>query len=750
MKIFAIFLLGVSNFVFAEANPGQNLLNYFSATCESQRNWTQLALNDARNLMDVIASIRDDEDCKSVAGAVSQLGNLENKLTALSYDYTYQKEIAALEAQEIEILSQLSVSENTDTNIQLEGTLREIQIQKASQLALNNQYTHYNGGELRYLYSTIINSTATAFKAISNNQLCLDKHPGLLSSVTSLSTSVAASSAMVNPALGLGLATITDFIGNTVEYFRSRGHNFNIRNIANGSTVLEGLKCAMESLTKRWCDITEAEEFLKFEASKNRSEINIKSELNVISDLYDIDVPVLLNWLEKVKAGAPAANSADAGRRSSIIYRRATVESAVFLGQGFFSESRPLYDSATDVDTKFGVLRSVINKILTTGPLQGGSSILSDIVQLNFIPYYLLGFDLIPSTSTGEPIPWDTFDPRQHAPGRTFKFQTLVQRYEKWMTDAQARVTQEYSIVSQPDPLQILSTFFERTSNVWKKSPEKAVLNIIKFIQDNKPENVDANFDELYTSTINKLVNIYNAVKGENSSQVNCDDENRLEEGFSFESVSKFFSHKNSECDLKLKAIEIIFNEAQLETGVIVFQNRLETIIRVAIDQYIQNAEVQDQRHITTLLAANSYLDALKVVSGTDNYAQIMFDLQKAKPIAMNNMINFGKYFDYHINQLFKNNNHLVNSPDAYIQETYHTDRAHMCLLLASLPTWPEQVYKNYCYGMQLQSIQEGGPSTPVITEEFLNKSFKERSCIFNEFLERSKIYQDWGIKIGD
>jgi hypothetical protein len=362
------------------------------------------------------------------------------------------------------------------------------------------------------------------------------------------------------------------------------------------------------------------------------------------------------------------------------------------------------------------------------------------------------------NTATGTPLYWGSFDPFTQWPTGSYvpNYQTLVTRYKTWMSDTQVRMTQELNLVLQPDPLQILSTYSERTSNKWKSSPKDAVKNILKFIKQNRPtEDYENNeFGELYKSTILKLENIDKAVFGDfivntSSCDVSSDEEDGTREpdlGDTIESVLR--PQLIDECDKLSKSLEIIFEEAKLEFGVIVFKNRLETIIRIAIDSYIQNNDNADHDHIATLLAADSYLEVLEMISGTDNYAKIKFDLQKAKPIALRNMTAFTNTFGGHINSLFRSNEKWVNHKDPTIAKTYRDDRAHMCFLLASMPEWPRKVMKKYCKGMKLESMQSGGPETETISNEFLSLPYAQRNCVYSDYLEKSKIYQDWGINV--
>ena len=728
-----ILFLYLNTQVLAAAIPGQFLLESFSATCSSQGNWTKLALNDSRALISTLENLRDDENCKSITGAISQLTLLESHLSSLDSEYNSQIEIAKLEGQEIELMSQIANSQDPIVISELEGSLRSIQLDKAGLVALDEQNAYYNPANIQNLYSQILTSTNSAYNTIAANQLCMDNHPGILPSATALAGSVAGAAAYVNPVLGIGIAAATEFVGQTVNYYRSRGYNYQIKNIANGSTVREGFKCALETLSNRWCQIRDAEKFLKLEASLKRRK-SIQSELSLINEINDIDIPVFLDWLEKVKAGAPASNSADHQRRTSIIFREASVRVAKSRGEGLFAENRTLYANARNNIDKYSVIKSIIEDLLSALDSAGPSNPLVEIYNVGYVPFYLLGLPEQPTYDNGTPRPFSDFNPFKDWPNGSYQpdYQELISNYNQWVDKANARVAQEYNLVFQPDPTQILAIYSEASSNVYKRSTAEAVENILKFVTENKPERSQGSvFDDLYDSTIAELETIHTAALGTpNLTEIPCLD------------TSGYL------CDDERRKLEIIFQAARLEFGSIFFKNRLETILRVAINEYVKNSSNTNSNQVAQLLAADSYLEVLSKVSGTDNKTRIKQDLSRAKAVTLSNMISFGQTFGFYINNLMFTNERLVRHKYPSVAETYKRDRAELCFLLTSLPEWPQSIRMSYCYGSQLESDFTDGPKTSSIDYNYINQNFESRACEYSDFIRNSKIYEDWGIKL--
>jgi hypothetical protein len=68
--------------------------------------------------------------------------------------------------------------------------------------------------------------------------------------------------------------------------------------------------------------------------------------------------------------------------------------------------------------------------------------------------------------------------------------------------------------------------------------------------------------------------------------------------------------------------------------------------------------------------------------------------------------------------------------------------------MLSSMPTWPKSVYKKYCLNTKLEEVIPGGPSSNKLTSDFLNQNFNKRNCGYRNYIRKSKIFQDWGLKL--
>jgi hypothetical protein len=186
---------------------------------------------------------------------------------------------------------------------------------------------------------------------------------------------------------------------------------------------------------------------------------------------------------------------------------------------------------------------------------------------------------------------------------------------------------------------------------------------------------------------------------------------------------------------------------AGLDNGIVLFQNRLEMIIRNSIQNYYRTQIGSNNSVALQLLAANSFLDTLKGIKGSDNLTLILSDINNAKKITLSNMSGLLDVFGKNIKKVLKKNQEEIqatNDPD--IRDIYQRNTSHFCLLLSSMPAWPEDVPKSYCLGSSIPAAITGGPSSPKITGSYLNSPFSKRSCGFRKFIQKSKVFQTWGI----
>jgi hypothetical protein len=354
MKFLLLIVIGliICHNSWSQVTTAQNLMSYFSSNCRTQGEWTKAALADSLALMETLKSISQDLDCKSVSGAISQLSILNQQLTNLERTNDTQTKISQLDSQEQELLIQISNASDPTTLNALNETLRNIQFLRAGIIGVERAQSELMGADKAKILSSVVQIANSAFIQVTSNQKCLQKNPGILNTASSILSSVSATTALINPALGLGLTAASSFLGETIENVRKYRNNKLIRRISDNSIAMEGYKCAMETMAERWCQMRDAETFLLFKAEQRRHP-NLRTGLGTAIRLNDREIPVLIEWLNKIRSGVTPTTTSDAQRQSAVFTRETYVRSMEANGLGLIEENRKIYNSYTDLNERW-------------------------------------------------------------------------------------------------------------------------------------------------------------------------------------------------------------------------------------------------------------------------------------------------------------------------------------------------------------------------------------------------------------
>lgn len=711
----------------AEEIPGKHVLDYFAANCRSTGAFTQAALNDSYALIDILQKISADEDCRSVGGAISQLNMLNQQLVALQNVNATKSQIAELNAQEQELMVQLSLSNNATVQDGINSSLRALQVTRAGIIGKDSVRNDLTGPEKMDMVNKTIQTVNSSYAQLTQNQKCLAKNPSVLNTATSVMGAVGAAAMLVNPAVGLGLTAGSMFVGTMIETGRINGLNRRIREVADSSIAAAAYKCGLETMSERWCRARDADSFLKFKA-RNRYRPT-SSDLSSAIRLSDREIPVLLEWLMRIKSGVAPTNNADASRQNMAIQREAMVRILDVNGTGLIEENRFLYENAPDDNARWNIVKKVVSTlapgVMYSSSPSVGSSIsnpLNDVLSAGFAPYFLLGFEETNTTIRNDdgyyaldewPRP-TTFTPR---------LDDVKVKFVEWITLARNRVNLELQQVLQPDAVTTLSIAFERGNNPWKLSPIKSLGSLIEFIEKNKPQEEDRAFIKIYNETLAALIEI---------KQITED-----------AIISKYF------VDDAKEAVKRIYEKAQLQYGTVVLQARLELIVRLSILELLRHSPREDQILVAQLLAAERFTETLMKMSGKDNLSEVEVDIEEALLINLKNLRSFmslfGKNIQAHLQKLKKNESKTSGTEARLLKQS----RTRLCFLLLAAPNSMEYIDLRLCQGLKIAALSEGGPETPVINRELFSRDINDRACVYSDYFRQTKIHENWGVVIG-
>ncbi len=73
--------------------------------------------------------------------------------------------------------------------------------------------------------------------------------------------------------------------------------------------------------------------------------------------------------------------------------------------------------------------------------------------------------------------------------------------------------------------------------------------------------------------------------------------------------------------------------------------------------------------------------------------------------------------------------------------------RTSICFLALASDNAKDMLDLEYCEGLKMTAMEDGGPAAITLTEATFDKDLGERACIYREYFRQCDIYQRRGIK---
>lgn len=726
MKKYILSLILVINAsVYAQDKGAETLLTYFSGSCKTSAQWTQTAMSDSNALIRTLTAIADDADCAGASGAISQLNSLSSQLATLEKLNDTQNSVSTLNAEEQELLVQLTKTSDPQALAQINANLRDLQVQRAKLLG-DKSAEKLSGADKASVLAQIAQSANSSFQQITANQRCLEKNPDLLRSATSIMAGVGSAATLINPAIGLSLTAGSTFAKVAMDGIRSTRYSRRIRRISDSTVTFEAYSCALETMSERWCQMKDAESFLNFKAKHRRRAVQNPGLAEAIS-LNDREIPAILDWLNKVRNGVAPRTTADAERRSVVLTRELIVRNKGDYGQSLIEQNRKTYDSLEGKpdDQQWIFLRSIIMS-LAPQYIHSTSNVkdpMTDIYAPVYSPFYLLGLREDDPRIRNDQNAIYSFESWNKPREIIVTLDTVKVKYLEWIDRAANLVNRELTEVQQPDPLQTLSSA-NIESEPWMVTPLDAFLTVASFLENNPPGEKQGDFTKIYEDTLAKLKRIHDVV-----------------------TVAIATGDMAPQGETDLTPIEEVYEIGQLKYGIVVLQARLEMIVRLSLLEYIKNSPEEDQILLAQLLASDRFFETISNMNGTNSYAVLGQDIKRGQAYTMINLSNFMDIFGPNINRaLYRLYNDEINSTPT-VAQAYRDLRTSMCFLVLGAENAAHYINTNLCVGLKMEAREPGGPESLTLAHETFKKDLAERACTYREYFRESDIYQKWGIK---
>lgn len=730
------------------------LLNYFSAGCHSQQEWTRSALTYTSGLVQTLQSLAADPDCKSLSGAIGNINNVTEALENLSRN-TNAANLNELNKQE-QLYLQLMNQTTKSSEIQLlSSSIQTVQLQIAQ------QQTYVNLDQSRP-YQAFASNAKIILDQASRSPLCMIKHSSVLAGLAGSLGSVGA--ATLTGGSSLLLASGMDIMNSMIEKGRIHRLNKEISNVDFGMRSA-AFSCTLETLSNQYCQSRNSYQILKTVANSQLQ----SNPAQKTSQVLVHDLPLFLNWLETVQAGAESANTAIGSRREALVDREAIIRKATEAGPGIINDKQDQFNQQganNDEEGQWNTLKSVVTELVVklTGisddPYAGLSSSkktpspFADVYGSNagaIGGWILIGVapERIPLTtgfSGVAPITLASINTLAQLrgtkgadgapivpPGYKPDFNVVRKQLALWVQKAKELVALQRPKIRNQDTI-LLITKAATVQNDLKSSPYRSLLTLLQFTDAELA--IEGTTGALRIplkdtravlhTIICDIHSVVGDVAANNQYFVYRAGFKALEDAETFDCP---VVTATPDADAIVKSISEI---ARLDNGTVFLRDRLEWSLRNSLLHLTyDNQSGISASDAAILLARNDYVADLQNYTNKD-YQLISEDIEFSQGILKSNLRGLATAFGPVIGQILAE----------YRERGDQKQVAKMCSLLLAIPEWPTSIDKNLCLGSSMQSIFDQVAPLSVGASE-INQGFEDRVCNYFNFEQRNKLYQN-------
>ncbi len=392
-----------SQFSLAEGyDPTNDLFFAFGSRCKGKGPINNTALNDGAGLKYIIENIRDDNACKGITGALSDIESLNIPQLLKARVAENDLEYMSMQANDLELAIQAeskSASPDTSyiTTLKTELVTTKVNIVKSKKLS-NQEKTRQRLEAIDNFqkYSNVL------FSRLKQSDQCLTKNPNLSAQIGAQVLGLGSS--LASGLVGSLMLATGNMIDNFVSFFRERSLGNKIKGI-NNNRIGEAIGCSFEGLGYTYCQARDVETVINFNKNKSEANGNNPSWLDGIG-IIGQDVQSYMDWITQVDSGAPAGTTGRASDKKTALSLQNDLRSAKIDLDGILNTAkRTVAQSPNKGDATRKALNDMAAKMQpkntcdTTGTCtQGGpfiSSFTSDTSCGPYIYLYSKGADRV-------------------------------------------------------------------------------------------------------------------------------------------------------------------------------------------------------------------------------------------------------------------------------------------------------------------------------------------------------------------
>ncbi len=329
-------------------DAGEAILDAFSSGCGSVGQWTQAALAQTSTLSSLFKALRDTDACKPYSATLGSLDAASSQLSALISDPSYSNyRLAEEKLQELTTALQSATDPELRSSLGQSVLLAQLNLidARAERDAAGKPSHDQYARATRDFHSQVARLLADS----QGLGVCLKQSPAAAFQIAAGLGGVAGS--FISPAIGAGSAALVGLAQLGIENVRQAGNADSLWR-AYEVRMPTALACGLEGMTSLFCQAQDAYTLLDEPLANTDPTRLPRSELLRIIDLLGRRLPVALGWLERVRSGGSANDSADAQRRNKILFKLGRLLPTRNNVDGAINESERLSRTYPDENTR--------------------------------------------------------------------------------------------------------------------------------------------------------------------------------------------------------------------------------------------------------------------------------------------------------------------------------------------------------------------------------------------------------------
>ncbi len=291
---------------------GENLFHAFQDSCVTQGPWTGAALTQNSRLIDAINSIMRSPACAGLQGVLQGIQSSALTIQSQLRDPWVQDSRRKEEVMQELTLALGSASDPTTKDL-LRTALVEAQVAhivaKTSGIgAREDRYFNVTN----QLSSTMQSILPALTPRTGSLALCLAQNPA---AAVQISTSLLAMSGnFISPVVGGAASVLGGLVSLGVEYAVNEDNVQEILRLA-GAQMPTALACGLETMSELYCNANDAHDLIELQAQSYPARRGPPEPLWLGLDLLSRRLPVLRNWLLRIRNGVTPTNPYEAARQ---------------------------------------------------------------------------------------------------------------------------------------------------------------------------------------------------------------------------------------------------------------------------------------------------------------------------------------------------------------------------------------------------------------------------------------------------